>query len=248
MKKRFILGLLTGVCLLSTMCLSGCGSSNAAASNVLKVGTNACFAPYEYVDGSGDFAGIDIDIAEEIGRRLDKNVEIMDMDFDNLLTAVTSGKIDCVISGMTVTDERRRIVDFTEPYANAVQSVVVLSNSEYETIDDLSDAIIGVQAGTTGSIYAADSFKHVTEYVNIDDLSVALISHKIDAIIIDDMPAKTIVDSNTEFKLFDSPYADEEYAIAVSKSESELYDLINSTLVDMANDGTLDTIVSKYIK
>jgi len=247
MKNLFLSRIVKCIMLTSvTMLLAGCGSYSVEATPCIIVATNAYFAPYEYYDDNNSVTGIDVDIINEIGRRLNKDIVIIDMDFENLLTAVSSGKVDCTISAMTVTPERKAQVLFTNSYAHSVQRIVVKIDSAYKSIDDLSDAIIGVQGGTTGATYAKDDFSSVVEYSKVNELEDALRNNKIDAIIVDAGPANELVSSNTDFEVLDTPYADEEYAIGVSKSKDILYNEINKTLIEMINDGTVESIFAKY--
>lgn len=223
----------------------GCSSSN---SNVIHVATNAYFEPYEYYENN-EIKGIDIDIVNEIGRRLNKEIIIDDMNFDVIIPAITSGKCEIAIAAMTITDERKHIVNFTDSYTASVQKVIVHKDSDINSIDDLVNKQIGVQAGTTGCIYAKDDFgqANIQEYNNLYELVKALNDNKIDAIIIDEEPAKSALNDNENIKILDTSYAEEEYAIAIAKDNTELYQMINITLQEMKRDGTIDNIISKYI-
>lgn len=240
--KKLILCIL--MIIVSTEVL-GCSTSN---DDTIHVATNAYFKPYEYYDGD-EIKGIDIDIVTEIGRRLNKEIIIDDMDFDVILPAVTSGKCEMAAAAMTVTDERKHIVNFTDSYTTSVQKIIVHKDSDINNIDDLVNKQIGVQAGTTGCLYAKDDFgqSNVQEYNKLYELVKALNNNKIDAIIIDEEPAKSALNDNNNIKILDTSYAEEEYAIAIAKDNTELYQMINVTLQEMKNDGTIDNIISKYI-
>lgn len=221
-----------------------------ATSGKLVMCTNAEFPPYEYKEG-GEFLGIDVECAKAIGKKLGKEVEILDIAFDTLIPTVNSGKADFAMAGMTVTEDRKQNVDFSTTYQKAVQAIIVPKDSEIETSDDLKGKLIGVQTGTTGDIYCSGDFGDdaVKRYSKITDGVQALKVGQIDAVVIDDQVAKTLVEQDTEsFKILDTPYAEEEYAIAVKKGNTELLNQINSAIEEMKANGELEAIVSKYIK
>ena len=176
-------------------------------------------------------------------------LQIEDIAFDSVIPEVTSGKADIGMAGMTVTEERKQSVDFSDTYAEASQVIIVKSDSAIASPDDLKDKIIGVQTGTTGDIYATDDFgdKNVERYNKGMEAVQALSQGKIDAVIIDREPAKVFVKENTGLKILDEAYTTEEYAIAVAKGNTKLLSNINAALAELKADGTLDKIVSKYI-
>ena len=235
--------------------LAGCGSKKAAddsakdAKDTLVMATNATFPPYEYVEGD-DFKGIDVEIAGEIAKKLGMKLDIQDVEFDSIIAGVQSGKYDMGMAGMTVTDERKQSVDFTDPYATGIQVIIVKKGSDIKSVDDLSeDTKIGVQQGTTGHIYASDDYGEdaVTPFNKGADAVQALLSGKIDCVIIDNEPAKAYIESNDELEILDTEYVKEDYAVCVSKDNSDLRDKINTALQELKDDGTIDKIVSKYI-
>lgn len=242
MKK--ILSLALAACL-GVVALTGCSST----PDVIKMGTNAAFPPYEFKEGE-EFVGIDVEIAEAIAKELGSTLEVVDMEFDSIITAVNQGEVTFGMAGMTVTDERKLEVDFTTSYATGVQSVIVAENSEIASIDDLSEKKIGVQLGTTGDIYATDDYgsEFVTQYGKGADAVIALKGGDVDAVIIDNEPAKAFVAENEGLKILDTEYAVEDYAIAVKKGNQELLDDINAALEKLTADGTIDSIIAKYIK
>ena len=242
MKK--ILSLALAVCL-GVVALTGCSST----PDVIKMGTNAAFPPYEYKEGEA-FVGIDVEIAEAIAKELGSTLEVVDMEFDSIITAVNQGEVTFGMAGMTVTDERKLEVDFTTSYATGVQSVIVTEDSDIASIDDLSEKKIGVQLGTTGDIYATDDYgaDFVTQYGKGADAVIALKGGDVDAVIIDNEPAKAFVAENEGLKILDTEYAVEDYAIAVKKGNQELLDNINAALEKLTADGTIDSIIAKYIK
>ena len=212
--------------------------------------TNAEFPPYEYKDG-GDFKGIDIEVAKLIGQKLGQEVEVLDIAFDSLIPTVMSGKADFAMAGMTVTEDRKENVDFSHTYQTAVQAVALPANSTIATIDDLNGKKIGVQQGTTGDIYCSGDYgnENIERYPKILDGFQAMKAGKIDACVVDDQVAKTIVATEPSlYKLLDTAYAEEEYAIAVKKGNTELLDKINKVIDELKASGELKTIVDKYIK
>ena len=209
--------------------------------------TNAAFEPYEYKEG-GEVVGIDADIANAICEKLGYKLVIDDMDFDAIITAVTSGKADFGMVGMTITDERKQSVDFTDPYTNAVQVIIVNEeNSPVASADDLKGKAIGVQMGTTGDIYVTDIEDAKVERFNKGaDAVLALTQGKVDAVVIDNQPAKAFVAQNPGTKILDDPFENEEYAICLKKG-SELTEQFNKALKELKDDGTIDTFIKKYI-
>ena len=233
--------------------LAGCGSSSSSSSDdsdKLIMATNANFPPYEYMDGD-EYLGIDVEIAQAIAEKLGMELEIQNVEFGSIIGGVQSGKFDMGMAGMTVTDERKESVNFSDTYATAIQVVIVKEDSDIQSIDDIgADTLIGVQQDTTGHIYAEDDYgtEAVTAYKNGADAVQALITDKVNCVIIDSEPAKNFVAANEGLKILDSAYAEEEYAIAVNKDNEELLEQINNALTELTNDGTIDEIVGKYIK
>ena len=230
--------------------------SFAAMAETLKMGTNAAFQPYEYYDDeSGAIIGIDAEVAALICEKLGYELEIVDMAFDSLIPALTSGKVDFVMAGMTVTEERKQSVDFSTSYAQGVQVVIVPEGSDITSIDDLTaegaSHKVGVQQGTTGDLYAtwdiADAgLGSVEPYANGPDAVLALTSGKVDCVMFDNEPAKNLVAANEGLKILETPYTVEDYAIAVAKG-SELTEKINAALEELIADGSVQAVVEKYI-
>ena len=252
MKKLSVM-LLTG---LTALMLCACGSSKASSGNsltvedgVLTMATNAYFPPYEYYEGS-EIVGIDAEIAQAVADKLGLKLKIEDMEFDSIITAVTTGKADMGLAGMTVTEERKQNVNFSDTYATGVQVVIVPEDSDIASIDDLAGKKIGVQLSTTGDIYCTDDFgkENVEEYNKGNDAVMALKSGKIDAVVIDNEPAKNYVESNDGLKILETEYVTEDYAAALNKENTELLDKVNKALEELKAEGKLDEIISKYIK
>jgi len=228
-------------------------NNDAAAKPVLKMGTNAYFQPYEYYQGK-DIVGIDAEIAAAIAEKLGMTLEIVDMEFDTILTAVNQGSVDFGMAGMTVTEDRLKEVDFSISYANGVQAIIVKEGSPITCADDLyaegANYKVGVQLGTTGDIYATDDFgkEKVTTYSNGNEAILALIGGTVDCVIIDNEPAKALVAANKGLKILETEYANEDYAICVKKGNKALLDKIDAAILELTADGTIDAIVAKYIK
>ena len=221
-----------------------------AAGGVMVMATNAEFPPYEYHDG-GEIVGIDAEIAKAIADELGMELEIEDIAFDSIIPEITSGKADMGLAGMTVTEDRKQSVDFTDTYAKASQKIIVKEDSAIASPDDLTGVIVGVQQGTTGDIYVSDleaDGTTVERYNKGFEAVQALSQGKIDAVVIDGEPAKTFVAQTEGLKILEESFTDEEYAIAVKKGNTELLEKINGALKTLKDNGTLDEIVAKYIK
>ena len=215
----------------------------------LTMSTNAAFPPYEMTTDSGDFEGIDIEVAGAIAEKLGLELQVDDMDFDAALLAAQNGKSDIVMAGVTVTDERQKVMDFSDTYAEGIQSIIVPENSDIASADDLTGKTIGTQRGTTGYIYCTDDFgeDNVIAYDNGLTAVQALNNGQVDAVVIDNAPAKSFVEANPGLKILDTAYAQEDYAIGVAKGNTALLDAINGALEELQADGTLQAIVDKYI-
>ena len=234
---------------------SEAASADAAAVTTVNAGkltmsTNAAFPPYEMTTDTGDFEGIDIEVAGAIAKKLGLELQVDDMDFDAALLAAQNGKSDMVMAGVTVTDERLKVMDFSDTYAEGIQSIIVPEDSDIASADDLAGKIIGTQRGTTGYIYCTDDFGEDSVVAYDDGLTAvqALNNGQVDAVVIDNAPAKEFVAANPGLKILDTAYAQEDYAIGVAKGNTELLNAINGALEELQADGTLQSIVDKYIK
>ena len=262
--------------------LSACGGNNSAASSSaagsvsgsasgsvsngdaafttvtpgkLTMSTNASFPPYEMVADDGSFEGIDIEVAGAIAQKLGLELQVDDMGFDACLQAAQTGKSDIVMAGVTVTEERQAVMDFSNSYANGVQVVIVKEGSPIQTVDDLANAnMIGCQMGTTGYIFCSDTPEnggfgedHVTPYDDGAAAVQALMNGQIDAVVIDNLPAQEYVAANPGLKILDGEFTNEDYAIGVAKGNTALLDAINGALEELTADGTIQSIVDKYI-
>lgn len=215
----------------------------------LIMSTNAAFPPYEMTTDSGEFEGIDIETAQAIADKLGLELQIDDMDFDAALLAVQQGKSDMVMAGVTVTDERQNVMDFTDSYATGIQSIIVKEDSDIASVDDLAGKKIGTQRGTTGYLYCSDDFgdENVVAYDNGLTAVQMLNNGQVDCVVIDNAPAKEFIAANPGLKLLDTAYVEESYAIGIGKGNTELKDAINTALEELKADGTLQAIVDKYI-
>ena len=214
----------------------------------LTMSTNAAFPPYESTDDAGNFVGIDIEIAQAIADKLGLELQIDDMEFDAALLAAQNSKSDIVMAGVTVNEERLAVMNFSESYSTGVQSVIVKEGSDV-TLDNLGDYMIGTQRGTTGNIYCSDDYgdDHVIAYDNGITAVQALVNGQVDAVVIDNAPAQSLVAANAGLTILDTEYAVEDYAIGMAKSNTALLDAVNGALAELKADGTVQSIVDKYI-
>ena len=234
---------------------SEAASTSAAAAELttveagkLTMATNATFPPYEMTTDSGEIEGIDIDTAKAIAEKLGLELQVDDMEFDAALLSVQQGKADMVMAGVTVTDERKAVMDFSDSYATGIQSIIVPNGSDIASPDDLAGKKIGTQRGTTGYIYCSDDFGDDAVVAYDDGLTAvqALKNGQVDAVVIDNAPAKEYVAANPGLVILDTSYAEEDYAIGMAKG-SALEDAVNAALEELKADGTLQSIVDKYI-
>ena len=221
----------------------------------LIMATNAYFQPYEYYEGD-KIIGIDAEIAEAIAKKLGLELQIMDVEFESIVAGVQSNKFDVGMAGMTVTEDRKQSVNFSSTYATGIQAVIVKEDSPIKDVDALlaGDYKVGVQTGTTGDIYMSYPASEggvgedrVVRYSKGGDAVLALNTGKIDAVVIDNEPAKSFVEANAGLKVMETPYAVEDYAMAVNKSNTVLLDKINAALKELTDDGTIPAIIEKYI-
>ena len=220
----------------------------------LTMSTNAAFPPYEMTADDGSFEGIDVEVAEAIADKLGLELQIDDMDFDAALLAAQNGKSDMVMAGVTVTEERQTVMDFSNTYATGIQVVIVPEDSDITSIDDMTGKMIGVQRGTTGDQYCSASVEdggfgeeNVTRYDNGLTAVQALNNGQVDCVVIDNAPAQEFVAANPGLKILDTEYANEEYAIGVAKGNTQLLDAINTAIAELKADGTIQSILDKYI-
>ena len=248
MKKMKILAVIMCAVMMIGV-LAGCGGEKDAGGKLV-MATNAAFPPYEYYE-DGQAVGIDVDIMKAIAGKLGKELEVSDMEFGSIITAVATGKADVGAAAITKTEDRLKSVNFTSTYATGIQSVIVKAGGDVKSLEDLKgDGIkIGVQQDTTGDIYATGEFgdDHMIRYNKGADAVQALATGKCNAVIIDNGPAKVFVETNEGLELLDTPYAEEEYSFEISYDNQELYDQVNKALEELIADGTVQSIIDKYI-
>ena len=237
-----------------------CGSNESSDGSIttveegkLHMSTNAAFPPYEMINDDGSFTGIDVEIATAIAEKLGLELVVDDMGFDAAITAAQNGQSDMVMAGLTVTEARDEVLDFTDTYATGVQVVIVPEGSDV-TLDNLGEKMIGCQAATTGYIYASDTPEnggygedHVIAYDNGAMAIEALKNGQIDCVIIDNAPAQAFVEANEGLTILDGEWLVEDYAIGVQEGNSALLEAINGALNELIEDGTVQEIIDKYI-
>ena len=257
MKKTIAMILCLALC---AVCLAGCGGSSAPAATaapaaeapaaapaeaakVLKVATNVAFPPYEYYENE-KAVGIDVDIMQAICDKLGYTMELSDMEFGSIITAVAAGKVDVGFGAITITEERAKSVHFTTSYSTGIQSIIVKEDSPITGVEDLEakGIKIGVQQDTTGDIYATDQFGNKGA-----DAVQALITGKVDCVIIDNSPAETFVAQNAGLKILPTAYAEEAYGFELSYDNEPLYNEVNGALEALLADGTVQSIIDTYI-
>ena len=251
MKKLISVGLV----LACAVTLAACGSKKEGADDkgedkkTLVMATNAEFPPYEFYEGD-EIVGIDAEFAAAIAEKLGMELKIEDMAFDSIISAVQGGKADIGVAGLTVDEKRKKSVDFTDTYYTGRQVIIVTEDSTIAGPDDLEGKKIGVQQGTTGDQYTTDDYgdENIERFNKGMEAVMSLTQGKVDAVVIDDQPAKTFVSQNEGLKILETEYIEEDYAMAVKKGNQELIKKVNDAIKALKDDGTFDKIVAKYIK
>ena len=258
------LSLFLGAVMILTM--AACGSKNTdtdtdtdtktgSEKKQLVVATSPDFPPFESLDGS-DIVGIEPKLMQAIADKLGMELVWEQVDFDSIIPGVQTGKYDMGMAGMTVTDERKEQVNFSDSYATGVQVVIVKDDSPITSVDDLfadgASTVVGTQAGTTGFIYATSDIEDaglgtVKSFGKTTDAVEALKNGQVDCVILDNEPAKALVAANEGLHILDTEYAVEDYAIAIAKENTDLLEKVNKALAELTADGTLQSIVDKYI-
>ena len=231
------------------------GDVETVEAGKLHMATNAAFPPYEMTTDAGGFEGIDVEVATAIAKKLGLELVVDDQGFDAALTAAQTGQSDIAMAGITVTDERLKVMDFSDSYATGVQVVIVKEGSDITTVDDLENAeMIGCQKATTGYIYCSDTPEnggygedHVTAYDTGALAVMALVNGQVDAVVIDNEPAKAYVAANEGLKILDTEFAVEDYAIGFAKGNDQLKDAVNAAMAELKAEGIFQAIVDKYI-
>lgn len=252
--KKVLCAALAMTCMLAmTACETKKSETDSASSDdsskkkTLVMATNAEFPPYEFYEG-GEVVGIDAEFAAAIAEKLGMELKIEDMAFESVVASVESGKADFGAAGLTITEERKQQVDFSDTYYTGRQVIIVAEDSDIAGPNDLEGKKIGVQLGTTGDLFATDDFgdDSVERYNKGFEAVQAVLQGKIDAVIIDDQPAQTFVSENAGLKIVEAVYAEEDYALCFKKG-SELTAQVNDAIAELKEDGTFDEIIAKYI-
>ena len=227
----------------------------SAVAESLTMCTNVAFPPYEFYGDDGQPTGIDVEIAKAIAAKLGYELEVVDIEFAQCIPGVQSGKYDFAAAGMTVTEERQQMVQFTDTYATGIQSVIVPETCEFESLDDFVEengsVKVGVQMATTGDLYTTWDYEDegkgtVDRYTTGAAAVQALIAGKVDCVVIDNEPAKNFVAQNEGLKILDTAYAVEDYAMAFGK-DSAIYADFNAALAELIEDGTVKGIIDSFI-
>lgn len=231
-------------CFICLFLVSGCSFKD---DNKLILVTEAGFAPYEFYQ-NGEIVGVDIDIAKEIAKELGKELVVKDVSFDFLINEVKSGKADFAAAGISITDERKKQVDFTDEYTVSNQVVVVKKDSSITSFDEISNKKIAVQLGTVADLYVSDNYPDATLVQHKKYLSAVedVKADKVDCLIMDELPAKEIVKANSELKIMDGVLFQDRYGMIVKKGNDKLRKQINKVLKRLIDDGTIENLVLKY--
>lgn len=257
--KKFMALLMALVMILGLM--AGCSSKDNSKDGGMTIkegklvmSTNAKFPPYEYTDDNGNYVGIDIEVAQAIADKLGLELVIDDMGFTASLEAAQNGKSDMVMAGVTVTDERLAVMDFSISYATGIQVIIVKEDSPIASPDDLEGKLIGTQQGTTGYIFCSDTPENggygedaVIGYDNGITAVQALVNGQVDCVVIDKAPAESFVATNPGLKILETEFAVEDYAIGFAKGNTELKQAVDGAVQELIADGTIQKIVDKYI-
>ena len=210
--------------------------------------TEAGFAPYEFYDGE-EIVGVDIEIAKKIAEKTGKELEIKDTDFDSIINEVKTGKADFAAAGLSITEERLQEVDFSVEYAVSKQVIVVKDESTVESIEDLNGKKVAVQLGTIADLVLSDEYpdielvQHKKYLLAVEDLK----ADKVDAIVLDSLPAEEIINKNSELKILEKELLTDKYGIAVQKGNTELLNDINTVLQELMDNGKIQEYTVKYL-
>ena len=242
MKKTIIVIAL----LITTLALTGCSKKN---DNEIVMATEAGFAPYEFYQ-DGEIVGVDIEIAQEIAKELDKKLVVKDVSFDFLINEVKSGKADFAAAGISITEERKKQVDFTDEYTVSNQVVVLKNDSTITNFSELENKKIAVQLGTVADLYVSDNYPKATLVQHKKYLSAVedVKANKVACLIMDELPAKEIVKENPELKIMDGILFQDRYGMIVQKGNDELKKQINKVLKRLIEEGKIDELILKYSK
>ncbi len=236
-----------GICLIFILALilSGCGKNE----NEIIMVTEAGFAPYEYYE-NGEIVGVDVAIAEEIAKELGKKLVVKNIDFDSIVSELKSGKADFAAAGMSITEERKKQVDFTIEYVTSNQVVVVKKDSSLNDITQLDGKRIAVQLGTVGDSYVTENYKNseINRQKKFLVAAEAVKNNKADCIVMDQIPAQQLVSQNPELKILDGILFKDSYGMAVKKGNTELLDKMNTVLQKLIDEGKIEEYIIEYSK
>ena len=244
-QKRWVCSAVAALVL--PLVMTGCDSKDESQQPTYVVAMEATFPPYEFYKGN-EIAGIDVDILNEIGRRKGVNFKLEDMAFDSIITAVQTGKVDLVVSGLTVTEDRKRMVDFTRPYSGARQVVIARKNAPIYTKEDLGKIRLGVQHGSSGDVFVTENICEPERFTNGALAVSAMNAGKLDAVVLDNAPAENHVAGSPDLVIQPTALVEEEYAMAVRKGNTALLNILNSALIDLEADGTLKAIIDRHMR
>lgn len=244
MKKKLI-----SILLLTAMSvmLIGCKKEE---DNTIIVGTEAGFAPYEYMEGD-KVVGIDMDIAQAIADSMGKELIIKNMEFDGALLAVEKGTVDFVAAGVSIREDRLEKMDFSMEYVDSTEVVVVnKANPTVASIDDLAGKVIGVQQGNIADFYVDENIeaKEIKRYTKFAQAAEDLKNGRIDCIVMDQYPAVELVEANPELTTIDGVLFEDKYAIAVKKGNKELLDKINTVIQELKDNGKIEEFTANHTK
>lgn len=231
------------IILIALIALGGCKKN----TNELIMVTEAGFAPYEYYDG-GEVVGVDVDIAKEIAKYLDKTLVVKDIAFDSIINEVKTGKADFGAAGISYSEDRAKNVDFSINYSVSKQVVIVSNNSNINNVNSISNKKIAVQLGSIADTYVTDNFKNESivrqkKYLAaIEDLKAG----KVDCVVMDELPAKEIVSTNNGIKILDGALTNDSYGMIVKKGNKELLDAINTVLQKLKDEGKINSFIIKH--
>lgn len=252
MKKIIAIFMIIFSLILSLSCNNKTNSSESMENTedkIIYVGIDAAFPPFGYLD-NGNIAGFDYDIMNEIAKLTDMKVEFNQMQFAGLLPALQTKKIDVIIAGMTVTEERKEFVNFSETYYVSSQVILVhRDNNDITNFDNLEGKNVGTVIGTTGDVVMTENEKVNTKKFDTGAQAVlSLKEKKIDAIVFDKEPCKNFAKYNEEIKLIDSDSVQEDYAIAVRKEDTSLLENINRGISIIMTNGTYENLIEENFK
>lgn len=256
---------LTLVLLMSIVLFTACGAEKTGVEKIKESGkitmiTNAAFPPFEYLGDDNNIAGVDVDIAQAIADELGVELEILNMEFNALVSALAGGRGDMVLAGMTITEERKQNIDFSMQYVTSSQYILVREDSDISGLSGLEGKVIGVQEGTTGDFYASGEYeeneageyvdtvkaKSVERYKTALDAGIALKGGKIDAVIVDELPGKAIIQNNSGLKMLSEKLTEEQYAIGIRKDNAALTEAVNKVLDELIKSGKIDEFLIKH--